>query len=241
MKRYINILMLLLLSVSTCWAEKYNAKRDSTHYLDGTKVYAEDALYQGMNLKLDLANPILEAATSMGKNLSFELAMNWRIKQRYYPTFEVGYAKADRSITHTVDTLGSYTSRHYGQGGFFRVGIDINGLKKHPERLDALLVGVRLGTSMQQFEMTGIAMNNYYDRLQTHDFPPAFRADCWGEVVAGCQVQIYGGLTMGWTARMKALFTKKAQPGQALPYYIPGFGYRTDTNWGINYYIGYKF
>lgn len=223
------------------WADAYNARRDSTHFADGTRVYPDSAIYQGMNIKLDIANTIIEAATSGGKNISMEVAMNWRIKQRFYPTFELGVAKADRSIDHKLEAENNYITRHHGAGGFFRVGMDLNGLKKHPEKLDALLVGVRLGTSMQQFEMTGVSLNDPNDHSLTHDFPPAFRADCWGEVVAGCQIQVWAGLTMGWSLRMKALFTRNAKSGKALPYYIPGFGYRDNTNWGINYYVGYKF
>ncbi len=53
---------------------------------DGTRIYADTVIYQGMNLKLDLATTILEAAISKGNILSFEAAWNIRLKQRYYPT-----------------------------------------------------------------------------------------------------------------------------------------------------------
>ena len=112
---------------------------------DGTRIYSDTAIYQGMNLKLDLANTTIEAALSKGKILSFEAAWNIRLKQRFYPTFEAGYAKAETAANG---------GEHKGEGGFFRVGLDINGLKKHPERLNALLVGVRIGTGMQGYDLS---------------------------------------------------------------------------------------
>ena len=58
--------------------------------------YADTAVYQGMSLKLDLATPILELARSKGKIQDYELAINVRLAQRFYPTLELGYAKAKR-------------------------------------------------------------------------------------------------------------------------------------------------
>ena len=200
---------------------------------DGTRIYSDSVIYQGMNLKLDLATTILEAAISKGDILSFEAAWNIRLKQRYYPTLEGGYVNAKASANGGVQE---------GEGGFIRVGLDINGLKKHPERLNAAMVGIRIGTGLTNYDLLGVELNdNYWDKGKKVDFLNQFRADCWGEVVAGCQVQVWEGFQMGWYVRFKILFTRTAKEGQVMPYYIPGFGYRDETNWGVNYYIGYKF
>lgn len=209
----------------------YIQQRDSNHFADGTRIYHTDSIYQGMTLKLDLGNTALMAGTSRGGIITTEVAMNWRLKNRFYPTFELGYA-------HT-DSVRADGGTHVGQGGFFRVGIDINGMKKHPESQSALLVGIRLGTSITDFQLLGVKLNDTQN--SQIDFPRQVHADCWGEVVIGCQVQIYGGLNMGWAARLRVLFTKTDKNGGPLPYYMPGYGYREDTSWGMNYYIGYKF
>lgn len=199
---------------------------------DGTRIYADTAIYQGMNLKLDLGTTLIELGTSRGQVQSYEIAMNWRLKQRYFPTLELGYARASAE-TASAD--------HWGQGGFARVGLDFNGLKKHPENPNVLLVGLRLGTAVQQYDMTNVSMNSPYWGDTRRDYMGLIGADCWGEVVAGCQVQVWEGLQMGWYIRLKVLFTRNAKEDSVLPMYIPGFGYRDDTNWGINYYIGYWF
>ena len=45
---------------------------------DGTRIYSDSVIYQGMNIKLDLATTILEAAMSKGNILSFEAAWKER-------------------------------------------------------------------------------------------------------------------------------------------------------------------
>ncbi len=199
---------------------------------DGTRIYGDSALYQGMSLKVDIGNTLLEIGLSKAKVQSYEMAMNWRIKQRFFPTLELGYARGEQS-TDGAD--------YSGQGGFARVGLDFNGLKKHPENPNALLVGVRIGTAVQQYDLTGVTLNSNYWGEQKADYLKQIGADCWGEVVAGCQVQVWEGLQMGWYVRFKVLFTRKAKDNYVLPYYLPGYGYRQDTNWGVNYYIGYWF
>ena len=118
------------------------------------------------------------------------------------------------------------------------MGLDINPLKKSAATSPhALLVGVRLGTAVQHMrqENTRTAALPYYGT----------RADCWGEVVAGCQVDVYKGFTMGWMLRMKFLFTRQKTTDRvealAYPLYIPGYGSRDDMAWGMSYYIGYRF
>ena len=198
-------------------------------------------VYQGMTVKLDLGATILDLIVHKGYVQHYQAGINWRLINRLYPTFEAGYA-GTLPTTASLPTRGELTqgdSLHYrGQGGFFRVGLDINPLKKSAATSPhALLVGVRLGTAVQHMrqENTRTAALPYYGT----------RADCWGEVVAGCQVDVYKGFTMGWMLRMKFLFTRQKTTDRvealAYPIYIPGYGSRDDMAWGMSYYIGYRF
>ncbi|MCQ2345616.1 MAG: DUF6048 family protein [Paludibacteraceae bacterium] len=201
-------------------------------YEEEKKQQKDSAIYQGTYLKLDLFNPVFEAARSKGGIQDYELCINVRLKQRFYPTLELGYAQAQDSAD----------GGHYdGRGGFLRAGLDFNGLRKHPESPHALLVGLRIGTSYQGYNLTGVIQNSSYWEMPPVDYTHLRHADAWGEVVIGCQVQIAKGFHMGWDARFKLLFTRNDKNGGPLPYYIPGYGYRSDTNWGFHYYIGWKF
>ena len=193
--------------------------------------YADTAVYQGMSVKLDIAMPILELARSGGKIQSYEAAVNVRLAKRFYPTLEAGYALAER---------GADGGWHKGQGGFGRVGMDLAIVKKGATE-NNMLIGLRVGGAYQDYDLTNVKLYSDYWGEKQLNFYDQQRFDCWGEFVAGCQVQVYKGFQMGWYLRMKLLFTRKAQEAGVLPYYVPGFGLRKDFQWGINYYLAYKF
>ncbi len=233
--RLCNIFLLLL-----CAATLGAHEQDSAAVVKPPKT----DVYQGMTLKLDLGATAVALAASKAQIQHYELAMNWRVIQRLYPTFEIGYAGGKRT---QGDTLS-----YRGQGGFARVGIDINPLKKHPESPHALLVGVRLGTAVQHMTQTLQSPLTNIQSPITNDQSPInmdqvsmVKADCWGEIVAGCQVNVHAGLYMGWMGRVKCLFTRKspkdAAEQLAIPLYIPGFGNRDNIGWGLSYHIGYHF
>ena len=194
--------------------------------------YADTAVYQGMSVKLDIGNSVLELARSAGKIQSYEAAINVRLAKRFYPTLEAGYAMAER---------GADGGMHKGQGGFGRLGMDLAVVKKGASE-NNMLVGLRFGGAYQGYDLLNVKQHTeYFPKLPTISFYDQQRFDCWGEIVAGCQVQVYKGFQMGWYIRMKLLFTRNAKEGEVMPYYIPGLGFRKDFNWGFNYYLAYKF
>lgn len=232
----------LLIIIIVAWAIPLAAiakekvvKTDSTH----THTHHADSIYQGTNIKLDLGATALTLGTTKAHLQHYEIAVNCRLKNRFYPTLEVGYAGSTPATTNDPTrgtiTLGDSIA-YRGQGGFFRVGCDLNPLKKHPESPHALLIGLRLGTSIQSAQHT--LLNTQYSILTTTS------ADCWGEIVAGCQVEVCKGFTMGWMGRFKCLFTRQAEglpASEYKPIYIPGFGKRDNIAWGLDYYIGVNF
>lgn len=174
-------------------------------------------IYMGTVVKLDIASPALVAGLSLGQLQHYEVAVNVRLANRFYPTLEVGYAGGR---TQQGDSI--FYNAH---GGFFRAGADINPLKRNPGSPHALLVGIRIGTGFQPRKV-----------------------DCWGEIVAGCQVEIAKvnntAFYMGWMGRFKILFTREPAGLTAAemgPIYIPGFGYRSDLGWGASYHLGWRF
>ena len=177
-----------------------------------------DSIYNATQIKLDIASPVVIAGIHQWGMQHYEIAANVQLAKRFFPTLELGYAGGK---THRGDSI-----QYKGQGGFFRVGCDINPLKKHKDSPHALLVGLRLGTAVQTKGYT----------------------DCWGEIIAGCQVEIAKvqktAFYMGWMGRFKVLFTRDKEgltADQMKPIYIPGFGNRDNIGWGLNYYLGWRF
>ena len=213
----------LLACASIAWADDTIVVPPSDSIETVTLVRRDSAqkpepIYRGTILKLDLASTVIDLVKGKGEIQTFEIAASCRLKQRYYPTLELGGANA---VCQPDSVL------HRGAGGFFRAGVDLNAFRRHPESLSAALVGLRLGCGMQSFELPAYGRH--------------FKADCWGEVVLGCQVQVYKGFMMGWNVRYRILFTRKAGEDEQLPRYIPGFGIRDDSAWGFNYYLGWHF
>ena len=188
---------------------------------------ANDSIYNATQIKLDIASPVVIAGIHQWGMQHYEIAANVQLAKRFFPTLELGYAGGK---THRGDSI-----QYKGQGGFFRVGCDINPLKKHKDSPHALLVGLRLGTAVQGWQHTAQATSGT-------------KADCWGEIVAGCQVEIVKvqktAFYMGWMGRFKVLFTRYKEgltADQMKPIYIPGFGNRDNIGWGLNYYLGWRF
>lgn len=200
---------------------------------DSTKVKKEP-IYNATQIKLDIASPVVIAGTHQWQMQHYEIAANVQLARRFYPTLELGYA-GGKAHNDSIN--------YSGKGGFFRVGCDINPLKKKKDSPHALLVGLRLGTAVQGWEHTSHATSGT-------------KADCWGEIVVGCQVEIAklppykkdrkerSAFYMGWMGRFKVLFTRDKEgltADQMKPIYIPGFGNRDNIGWGLNYYLGWRF
>lgn len=179
---------------------------------------ANDSIYNATQIKLDIASPVVIAGIHQWQMQHYEIAANVQLARRFFPTLELGYSGGK---THRGDSI-----QYNAHGGFFRVGCDINPLKKKKDSPHALLVGLRLGTAVQTKGYT----------------------DCWGEIVAGCQVEIAKvqktAFYMGWMGRFKFLFTRDKEgltADQMMPIYIPGYGNRDNIGWGLNYYLGWRF
>lgn len=205
MKRKILCSILLSLFLIPCSF----AQHDST----AVSKPEREPIYNATQLKLDILMPAIVAGTTKGAMQHYEMALNVRLAQRFYPTLELGYAGGKLTTNDSIT--------YNGQGGFFRIGVDVNPLKKHPESPHALLVGIRVGTAVQEKGYT----------------------DCWGEIVLGCQVEMAKvnntAFYMGWMGRLKCLFTREQKYFN--PEYIPGFGDRNNIGWGVNYYLGWRF
>jgi len=230
------ILLILLTLTSVVYAKPHipdSVMHKDGLYVDNLKIYNDSAIFQGINLKLDLFNSIYYLAKTKAQMQTYEIALNVRLKQRFYPTIELGYMQGQMDVSATS---------YIGKGGWTGIGLDFNGLRKNLNQLDAFLVGIRVGTAVQQYDLLNVPIEDrYWQTNPSTNFTNQFRADCWGEVVAGCHVHIYSGLMMGWYLRLKVLFTRKEDGVSPYPYFIPGFGYRDMTQWGLNYYIGWKF
>lgn len=230
MKRCANILVICLIS---CCAFCQEQQPDNKPKKVSLPI---DSIYQGTTLKFDLGSAAYMPIRYKGQVQTYDFAINAQIFHKFFPTLEAGYAQA-RLSGDDDPTLNRFS----GYGGFMRLGMDYSVLKKYKGD-NHLLIGVRIGTSLQGFSYSNMERSGSYWPTDRVDLPTRFTADAWGEIVAGVQVHIYKSLNMGWFLRYKILMTRgKTLDGVVRPAYIMGYGTRNESTFGWNYYIGWKF
>ena len=74
-----------------------------------------DTIYNGTQIKLDIASPILTPATHQWQKQHYEVAVNVRLAKRWYPTAELGYATNGGGIcNYGTLTLDGFRYRRRG-------------------------------------------------------------------------------------------------------------------------------
>ena len=62
----------------------------------------------------------------------------------------------------------------------------------------------------------------------------------WMEVLGGVRVDLFKGLTLGWSIRLKT-FLHTSAPDKSYVWYVPGYGKSSGMGVMFNYTIGYTF
>ncbi len=149
---------------------------------------------------------------------------------RNYLTVEVG---------NWQRTLVSATQNYSNDGGYYRVGVDVNLLLKDPDK-NMFFIGLRYGHAQfdEKFEYT--VNDEVFGEIQQTLENTGMKAG-WGEVTLGLRVKIWKQLWMGYTARLKMSSQVNGNAG-FVPYEIPGYGLASkSTYWGFNYQLYWRF
>jgi len=228
--KYISSLIFCMLMVFSVQAQKIKSK---------TKLATDSIVvpfFNGIIVQGDVAS-IASSILSKSGTYSYEGSAQIDLKHKFYPTFELGYAGADKL---TTDNIGFKTN-----GLFWRGGIDFNMLKQKKDSkptTSLLLLGLRLGMSSFNYSVSNVNITDDYwgGSTQTLNYNNISTTKIWYELTGGVRVEVLKNLYMGWTIRLKTLVSKNAD-GAITPWYIPGFGTNKSSNLGLNYTVGYKF
>lgn len=209
--RYFNSIALLLLVCCSAFAQK----KDSVNI----RMFIPTSIRVGVDV-------VSIAKTEFGKSFEgFETAVDIDL-YRYYPTVEFG-----NSASSYVSLNGS---TYANEGNYWRAGIDVNFLKKDPEK-NMFFLGARYGRSKYSEDATLIntdpVWGDYTETLTNTDLTAS-----WMELTTGVKVKVWKLFWLGYTARFK--FWKKLDDSQELlTSEVPGYGW-TDrgTTWGFSYY-----
>ncbi len=213
---YISRAVISIILVITC------AQVSAQSYKKIKKVQEKDstALFRGFSVSADLVGPLMLKLSDYGQ---YEAALKINLKDKYFPTVEIGYGKAD----HQEATGINYKT----SAPYFRVGCDFNILKnKHDTNV--LYAGFRY------------AYTSYKDDINHPDFKdPVWGYNVryevtgnscyyhWLEAVIGVDAKIIGPLHLGWSVRYKY---RLASDEGAIDksWYVPGFGISNSSRLG---------
>ncbi|NOT75571.1 MAG: hypothetical protein HOP08_11625 [Cyclobacteriaceae bacterium] len=151
---------------------------------------------------------------------------------KIYFTLDIGqwsrYSKLDSGH------LGVYQNN----GTYWRVGADINLLKKDPDR-NMFFFGLRYGQSSFRESAYVIVTSTNFGSSATNLENPSVKAS-WGELTTGLRVKVLKEFWMGFTCRMKFAVNTSGDL-QLKAFDIPGYGLNgEDVAWGFNYQIFYR-
>ena len=145
---------------------------------------------------------------------------------RYYLVADYGMWRRDY-----ISDSSSYSNN----GRYFRAGVDVNFLKKDPDR-NMLFFGIRYGRGNFSETLSTIVKDSLwgtYERSYNNDKARAG----WFELTGGLRVKMWKFIWLGYTARFKfGLYTRNTSI--MLPFDVPGYGHSDKTStWGFNYQI----
>lgn len=149
---------------------------------------------------------------------------------RFYLAGDYGFAQRDE----TLATGGDYHTK----GNYWRVGVDLNLLKKDPDR-NMLFFGLRYARASSQEILNYTAFDPLFGNVAFTSMNPTVTGS-WGELVAGLRVKIWKEFWMGFTSRLKVGLSVKGATDLSV-YYVPGYGVvGTGATWGFNYQLFWR-
>lgn len=169
--------------------------------------------YRGIAVGTDLVGSAMIALGDYGQ---YEGIVRVNLKDKYFPTIEVGMGKANK--------LEETTGIHYDtKAPYARVGIDFNVLKdKHD--IYRVLVGGRIAYTTFKYNFSGGSIPDpIWKEKVPYSASDVSASQLWAEIVGGLDAKIWGPIRIGWSVRYKArLHQKQGEYGAA--WYVPGYG-----------------
>lgn len=198
-------------------AGQVKQKRDSVR--DKVKLTA-------VRVGVDIISPIKTFASTDFSG--WEGSADFELKN-YYPVLEVGSWSR-----HVLPSNGEYTN----SGNFWRVGVDVNLLKKDPVK-NMFFFGVRYGRSTYDEKLIYTVTTDEFGSAQKELENLRLKSG-WAEFVTGLRVKVAGGFWMGYTGRLKFV-PGLDKSNQLQTYDVPGYGLTFKQPWwGFSYYVMWK-
>ncbi len=184
-------------------------------------------VFGGVSVSADLVGVLMNVLNSDYSQA--EVAAKLNFKEKFFPTFELGYGRSDYEGAETGNTYKT-------QAPYFRIGMDYNFTKKWYTG-NRLYVGLRYAFTSFKYD---ISSPGFADPVWGNEVPFAFNGLSanahWGEVVFGLETRIWKIFHLGWNVRYKVRINH-SEAAQGTPWYVPGFGKYGNTSLGGTFNI----
>lgn len=186
-------------------------------------------LFRGVAVGVDLVGPVMRAVSDYGQYEGFARV---NLKDRYFPTVEVGYGSADKN--DDVTGLRYKTSAPFG-----RVGMDFN-VMKNKHDVYRILVGFRYAYTSFNYDIGPLVLQDpVWGGSGTYEAKDQKCSYGWLEFGAGVDAQLWKFIRLGWSVRYKTrVHQKVADTGE--PWYIPGYGKSGTSRMGILFNLAFE-
>lgn len=221
MRYIINLLLLILIPVLAIAQDKKGLEKLDT-LLDKKLRFVPTAIRIGT----DAIPPIRTLTDGAFSGYEFNVDIDF---YRYYLAIEAGRWGRDFQTD-----MEEYTNH----GNYFRIGVDVNFLKKDPEK-NVFFIGARYGHGKFSENLTITSVDDVWGSSTDSYVNTDVKAN-WAELTTGLKVRMFGIFWMGYTARYKFLLGTNEARG-FIPHDVPGYGKTyNESTWGFNYYIMFK-
>lgn len=187
------------------------------------------AFFRGVAVSVDLVGLIQQATGSYGQ---YEAALRLNLRDRYFPTIEVGLGKAD---AESVVTKVAYkTSAPYA-----RVGIDFNMMKnKHDDY--RIYAGLRYALTYYKYDAhTSGVTDPVWGDAADYSLEGVKCNYHWAEALVGVDAKIWGPLRLGWSLRYRRrLIHNDGNAGNT--WYVPGYGKQGSSRLGGTFNVTFE-
>lgn len=177
--------------------------------------------YHGLQVKADFVGLVQKLTSDYGQ---LEAGVRINLKDKYFPTLELGIGKADHS---DMVTQTSYkTSAPYA-----KIGADLN-IMKNKHDIYRVYAGARYAFTSFKFDVEHPDVTDPIWGGITPYSGHDIKANChWLEFLIGLDAKIWGPLHLGWTARYKRRISHN-DGTMGNVWYVPGYGKQGSTRLG---------
>lgn len=170
--------------------------------------------FRGFAVSVDVVGAL---QMHLGDYGQYEAALRVNLRNRFFPIVEVGYGKGSRE--DDVVTGVTYKTK----APYFRVGIDLNLLKKKHQS-NRLFGGLRYAYTSYKVDLSRPNLEDpNWHTVQTFGVAGDKCSQHWLEAVVGIDAKVFGPFHLGWSVRYKQRL-KHDDGTIGKTWYVPGYG-----------------